>query len=340
MDASDSVLSPATRLLWRSNSAVQLELADRAVIVDGLPASTVRRLVTTREAPAVRRASPRTAPVLQTLCEAGFLWRRRPGDADNADEDERLVPPRARLAAELGALSARHGERAAEVLAARSSAVVTIHGAGRVGPHVAAVLAAAGVGHVHVAGAAVARLHHAVPGGSSPADEGQRLGVSAAAAVRRAAPEAQTGPPPADERPDLVVLAYDEPIDDDRRLALHRQDRAHLAVRVGAAAGVVGPLVIPGLTSCLHCADMHRIDRDPAWSALAVQLAVPRRGGTPAAAALSTVVAGTAAMQALDFLDGGSPATVDGTLELHEPDWRIRRRSWPAHPDCDCAADR
>lgn len=337
MDLSDSVLSPAARLLWRSDSAVQLELADRAVIVEGLPARAVRRLVTTREAPAVRRVSARTAPVLRTLSEAGFLWRRGPRDAD---EDERLVPPRARLAAELGALTARHGERAAEVLAARGSAAVTVLGSGRVGPHIAAVLAAAGVGRVHVADTGTARLHHAVPGGTAPADEGQRLGVSAAAAVRRAAPEVQTGPPPPHERPDLVVLAFDEPIDDDRRLALHHQDRSHLAVRIGASGGVVGPLVIPGLTSCLHCADLHRIDRDAAWSALAVQLAVPRRGGTPAAAAVSTVVAGAAAMQALDFLDGESPATVDGTLELHAPDWRIRRRSWPVHPDCDCAADR
>ena len=336
MDISDSVLSPAARLLWRSNTAVQLELADRAVVVDGLPARAVRRLMTTREAPTARRVSARTVPVLRTLYEAGFLWRRRPGDPD---DDERLMPPRARLAAELGALSAQHGERAAEVLAARGTATVTVHGTSRVGPHVAALLAAAGVGHIHVADTGTARLHHAVPGGTAPGDEGQRLGLSAAAAVRRAAPEAQTGPPPPDERPDLVVLAFDEPIDDDRRLALHHHDRAHLAVRVGACAGVVGPLVIPGLTSCLHCADLHRIDRDPAWSALAVQLAMPRRGGTPAAVALSTIVAGTAAMQALEFLDGGSPATVDGTLELHAPDWRIRRRSWPVHPDCDCSVD-
>ena len=30
------------------------------------------------------------------------------------------------------------------------------------------------------------------------------------------------------------------------------------------------------------------------------------------------------------------PAAIDGTLEQHPPDWRIRRRSWPVHPDCDC----
>jgi hypothetical protein len=52
--------------------------------------------------------------------------------------------------------------------------------------------------------------------------------------------------------------------------------------------------------------------------------------------ALATIIAGVAAMQALAFLDGDEPATVDGTLEMHPPDWRMRRRSWPPHPDCDC----
>jgi nicotinamidase-related amidase len=36
--------------------------------------------------------------------------------------------------------------------------------------------------------------------------------------------------------------------------------------------GLVGPLVIPGVTSCLRCADLHRSDRDAAWPALAAQL--------------------------------------------------------------------
>ena len=53
---------------------------------------------------------------------------------------------------------------------------------------------------------------------------------------------------------------------------------------------------------------------------------------------MATVVAGVAALQALAFLDGGDPAVLDGTLELRLPDWRLRRRSWPPHPDCDCIA--
>lgn len=53
---------------------------------------------------------------------------------------------------------------------------------------------------------------------------------------------------------------------------LQREGIAHLPVRVRDGTGLVGPLVIPGVTSCLRCADLHRSDRDPAWPAIAAQL--------------------------------------------------------------------
>jgi hypothetical protein len=50
---------------------------------------------------------------------------------------------------------------------------------------------------------------------------------------------------------DLVVLA-DYPVADPRLVRdLHSQGIAHLAVRVRDGTGLVGPLVIPGVTSCL-----------------------------------------------------------------------------------------
>jgi hypothetical protein len=125
-------------------------------------------------------------------------------------------------------------------------------------------------------------------------------------------------------------------VDAERRDALHALGCAHLVVRLDSDHGTVGPLVIPGLTSCVRCADLHRLDRDPAWNALAVQLTLPHRASTASEVALATVVAGLGAVQVLDFLDGGSPAAVDGALEMYPPDWRVRRRSWPVHPACDC----
>ncbi|MGI8759909.1 MAG: ThiF family adenylyltransferase, partial [Jatrophihabitantaceae bacterium] len=251
------------------------------------------------------------------------------------------------LSFELGPLDARDGVVSTEVVATALDGAVTSTpatftvdpaGAGVVvdSPQLAALLAAAGVGRVHVRDNGVVRLQQALPGGVAPSDEGTALPYAAARAIERAAPDADTTPLPNGERPDLVVLAYDTPVQPEHRDALHASDCAHLVVRLGPDHGVVGPLVIPGLTSCLRCADLHRLDRDPAWTALAVQLA-DGRPGAGSGVGVAAIVGGIAAVQALAFLDGDEPAVVDGTLELRLPDWRIRRRSWPAHPDCDCA---
>ena len=320
-------LNPSARLLWRTANSVQLELGDRAVVLEGISAAAVQAITAADGTPAPLR--DRLGPVRHALAE--FLWPRAAGP-----DDPRLAPPAPRLAGELAALSARHGERGAEVLNARRWATVAIHGPGRVGPHIAAILAAAGIGRVYAREFGDVRLHQQQPGGLGTQDEATPFHTATAAAVHRVAPEAATAPHPQDERPDLVVLAYDEPIGDDRRDVLHLRGWTHLPIAVGPTGGVIGPLVIPGLTSCLRCADLHRSDRDPAWNALAVQLAVGRRRKEGSAVAAASVIAGAAAMQVLAYLDGENPAAVDGTIELHEPDWRLRRRTRGVHPDCGC----
>ena len=198
------------------------------------------------------------------------------------------------------------------------------------------MLAAAGVGGVHVLDRGPARLAHTAPGGIAPGRRGARWPRPPSVPILRVAPDTDTAAPPSASDPDLVVLAMDEPIDPERRAALHARDCAHLPISLAVDHAVIGPLVLPGLTSCLGCADLHRSDRDPAWNALAVQLCVPARTTPATDVALTTMVAGLAALEVLAFLDGGQPATVEGTLEVHGNDRRIRRRSWPVHPDCTC----
>ena len=71
---------------------------------------------------------------------------------------------------------------------------------------------------------------------------------------------------------DLTVLT-DYLVADPRVVRdLHDAAVPHLPVRVRDGTGLVGPLVIPGVTSCLRCADLHRSDRDAAWPAVAAQL--------------------------------------------------------------------
>ncbi|OLP01971.1 cyclodehydratase [Mycolicibacterium porcinum] len=143
---------------------------------------------------------------------------------------------------------------------------------------------------------------------------------------------------------DLVVLADDQ-LNDPRLLQdLHRDGIAHLSVCVRDGAGLVGPLVIPGLTSCLHCADLHRTDRDAAWPALATQLR-----GAVGSASRSTILATAAlAMRQVDLViravghRGGdqpapdAPPTLNTTLELDSEGYSIVARRWSRHPDCPC----
>lgn len=332
--STEFTLGPATRMLWRSPESVHLEIGTRAVVVDGLPPEVVRRVAS--PLPAREPLPPLdagAAQALAALADAGYLWPR-----SSSTDDPRLAAPAPRLAGELAALAARHGERASEVLSGRARSSVEVSGRSRVAAHLAAVLAAAGVGRVHFGGDGVAKLSDAAPGGVAAADEGQPLAAAAQTAIKRAAPETDTTPLAVGDRPDLTVLAVDGPVPDERLSALHATDAPYLAVVLGIDHGVVGPLVLPGLTSCVHCADLHRGDRDPAWSALAVQLTIGRRHGPASAVSVATVIAGVAAQQALAFLDGEEPACIDGTIELHLPDWRVRRRSWAPHPECGCTS--
>lgn len=151
-----------------------------------------------------------------------------------------------------------------------------------------------------------------------------------------------TGAPP--EATDLVVLA-DYLVADPRVVRdLHAGGVAHLPVRVRDGVGLVGPLVIPGVTSCLECADLHRSDRDAAWPAVAAQLR-----HTVGSADRATVLATAAlALNQIDRVvsavrgsqDPGRPAepppTLDTTLEFDVNVGSVVARRWSRHPRCAC----
>jgi hypothetical protein len=318
-------------VLWRSPQSIQLELGADAVIVEGIDSATVAALTGPGYVHDTRAASarPGTEQALDSLLAAGYLWQQR---------DDRPAIPGVHLAAELAALRVRHGSTGDDILHARAAAKVVVHGTGRLAVAIATTLAAANVGHIQIHDSGDVHRHDSAPGGLLPSDEGRRFNEAATDAVRRAAPGVGTGPLPFGTRADLAVLACDQPVEEALRDQLHIDRIPHLAARSEADLALVGPLVLPGLTSCLRCADLARTDRDDAWSALAVQLYTPVRYAPPAELALTTFTAGLLAVQALAFLDADEPATLSATLELRLPHWRLRRRGWPAHPDCDCGA--
>ena len=133
---------------------------------------------------------------------------------------------------------------------------------------------------------------------------------------------------------DLTVVVADGP-EVDRIVTDHllRTDSPHLLVRCLGATAVVGPLVRPGHTSCLHCHDLARRDADPQWPLVLDQLCRVEVEPTPVVAAWA---ASAAAAQALAFL-AGEPVEVEScTYELGAPDYAVRLRAWPAHPECGC----
>ncbi|HEU4360335.1 MAG TPA: cyclodehydratase [Mycobacterium sp.] len=145
---------------------------------------------------------------------------------------------------------------------------------------------------------------------------------------------------------DLVVLS-DYLVAEPRMVReLHTEGIPHLAVRVRDGIGLIGPLVIPRVTSCLNCADLHRRDRDAAWPTVAAQLrdavAHADRATVLATAALALNqinrvinavrgLAGTAGIR-----DAGPPPTLNATLEFDVSAGSIITRHWARHPLCSC----
>ncbi|MHA7649016.1 cyclodehydratase [Mycobacterium sp. ML4] len=138
---------------------------------------------------------------------------------------------------------------------------------------------------------------------------------------------------------DLVVLA-DFLVADPRIVRdLQHAGVPHLPVRVRDGTGLVGPLVLPGVTSCLGCADLHRRDRDAAWPAIAAQLrdtiGVADRATMLATAALAL----SQVNQVIAAVRGqrpDPPAALNATLEFDLRANTLMARPWSRHPLCTC----
>ncbi|WP_054814977.1 hypothetical protein [Nocardia arizonensis] len=139
-------------------------------------------------------------------------------------------------------------------------------------------------------------------------------------------------------RADLVVLADDLVVDPQlaSELVLHRIP--HLQVRIRDGKGVIGPLVLPGETSCLRCADLTRSDFDADWPHLAAQLLGRVGHATPAAIAATAALALNEVESVIACSPLRTPATLDATLELDLDSHLIEQRLWAPHEACGCRA--
>ncbi len=339
-------LKAGLRPLWRDRHTLQIGVDPRrAAALTGLgkAAAIVSLLDGSRDAAEVARTAAEygIAPgavdrVLGLLASAGVL-------DDFPSHLHQALPDylRARLAPELAcaALAYGHGDGGAAVIARRRAAFVRVYGADRIGACVATLLAASGVAWVTCRDSGIAGAADIAPGGLGVADVGAARAAGVDRAVHRVARETRTED---DSRrlPDLAVLAgRPDPVD---VAELMRGRVPHLAVGAEEAIGVVGPLVEPGRSACLRCADLARTARDSAWPVILAQAGRPAGVATSPQAcdtALAAATAALAAAQALTFIDRAAPhVTRNGTLEVVLPDWQWHRRTWSPHPACTCGA--
>lgn len=148
----------------------------------------------------------------------------------------------------------------------------------------------------------------------------------------------------------LVVLAGDAEPPLQVIEHLNRNDCAHLVAVLHGATGVVGPLVVPGRTSCLRCLDLTRRDLDPHWAAHRLSLdraaMSPSPSGVlpaPAPAVVVDLMISLAAADVVAWVDGRTPSTLGATVDVlpltdssNPTGLPWRRRTWPRHPECGC----
>ena len=245
-------------------------------------------------------------------------------------------------------LDALAGARLLQPVPAAAELAVRVIGAGPLGSRTAHELVTAGFPTLYLAD---------LPGRPDPSPTRRRTGrAGPAGPAERQDPEPDRldllGTALADTRPGvrvrrsrhfvhpegdvvaLTVVVADGPEPDRLVPDLLREAGApHLLVRCSGDEAVVGPLVVPGATSCVRCADLARRDADPRWPWLLEQLV---RVQIEPAATLVAWAAVTAAVQALAFVGGADAETLGHTLELGSEQHTLRLRAWPVHPECPC----
>ena len=135
----------------------------------------------------------------------------------------------------------------------------------------------------------------------------------------------------------LLVVSCGEPpravFDQARR---HRV--SHLPVVIDEDRVRIGPVVIPGLTPCLTCLDLHRTDWDHAWPALLPQLGRSRSSLAPMLPVpLRYAAAAEVTVEVQAVAAGSRPRTAGQVLALGPA--HDARDTWPVafHHGCACA---
>lgn len=139
---------------------------------------------------------------------------------------------------------------------------------------------------------------------------------------------------------DLVILADSPHPHVPSQVEIPAIVAPHLHAGVHADLATIGPLVVPGVTSCLRCLHLHRRDADPAWPLLSVQWAHALGDApvTPIDPLLARLAADWAALLVRAWVDLPDQPDAWGNvaLDVRLPLGDVRVRECAPHPLCGC----
>lgn len=333
------MLNPALRRVWRGPTTVQfgVDVSSPVVIscVDDDAAQLLTYLDGSMNLEALRAkaiadgfSAAALTDLLDRLQRSGVLidagtWPG--GGALNAASRKRLMPDMA-----ANTLVPGRDRDPNRRLGALAAVKVNVRGVGRLGSVISTLLTASGVGRVDLRDGRNAESTDVCVGGITEATLGRLRSqhgdvLNMWRCVMR----------PVLRREVVVVTDAVDTRTVCRDLLIG--DVPHMLVTSTEAIGRVGPFVLPGQSACCRCIDLHHADRDPGWPLVTTQLAVEDDGTVARDSNLAVATASVAVLHLLDWMCGGTPTSVNGTVELSLPLGTQRVRALPQHPSCGCA---
>ncbi|MFB9163436.1 ThiF family adenylyltransferase [Arthrobacter psychrochitiniphilus] len=347
-----TAVNPALRMVSRGTHSVQIGLGPGGLILAGLQGTDLAFIKELRRGIAddqvvqsavslgipAARAQEICALLAPVLCSDTELSIR-------GYREERLHPDRT-------ALLGLYRDSARARLDARARNVVHLVGLGRTGAALAGVLANAGVGTLMLEDDSAVTAADVCPSAFTVAD----IGIPRSLALRRHLIALDPGlhihmvhdggaGGPSLQYLDLAVVVGHDCASAGTMARFMSTERAHLLVLHREQNGTVGPLVVPGETACTDCVERHRAVADPQWLLTCHELSSgnQRPPGVTAnppnteGSAVSLALAGTAATQALIFLDGvNQPSSWSSVMTFHPDVGRWTEQAFGPHPECGC----
>lgn len=215
-----------------------------------------------------------------------------------------------------------------KVLRNRASTRIDIHGCGLIGATLARVLAASGIGELRLIDPRTISSQHL------PVTTLTSVGLNAAKDLENHLSRDYPKVLSKKIKQPTLVIATRQPSPSEI-LTWMNYSLPHLLVESRGDSIEIGPLVLPGRSSCLRCLTLDRLDHDSNW--YSVELCGQVEHEPPAA--LAQLAAGMGALAALSLVDSPESqelSLVDATLRV-DGALAISAASHRRHPRCGCA---